>query len=296
MTRPNLFIVGAPKCGTTAWVQYLSSHPDIYFSPMKEPHYFNTDFPRYRWVKDRDSYLKLFEGAGAASVVGEASVQYLYSEAAAEEIARFNPEAKIIIFVRDQEDFLPSLHNQLVSNGDETVRDFRRAWQLSGSRDKDTIGSFCREPKFLDYKRCGEFTGQVERYFANFQPEQIRVLHFRDWTTDPRSIYLELLSFLGLGDDGRTEFPPVNTAYKRYVNWLTPHLRRPPRFVVEVTERLKRIAGIPSLGLIEAAARLNSRPGYVSRISDALRQEIRSYYEEDNASLKLYLWEAPKSD
>ena len=25
---PNLFIVGAPKCGTTAWVEYLRTHPE----------------------------------------------------------------------------------------------------------------------------------------------------------------------------------------------------------------------------------------------------------------------------
>ncbi len=43
--RPNFFIVGAPKCGTTAWVRYLEDHPDVYFSPSKEPHYFCTDFP-----------------------------------------------------------------------------------------------------------------------------------------------------------------------------------------------------------------------------------------------------------
>ena len=29
--KPNLFIVGAPKCGTTFLYQYLKKHPDIYF-------------------------------------------------------------------------------------------------------------------------------------------------------------------------------------------------------------------------------------------------------------------------
>ena len=48
--RPNLFIVGAPKCGTTAWVEYLRTHPDIFFPEIKEPHYFATDLPGMRWT------------------------------------------------------------------------------------------------------------------------------------------------------------------------------------------------------------------------------------------------------
>jgi hypothetical protein len=35
--KPNLFIVGAPKCGTTEWVHYLKSHLDICFPDRKEP-------------------------------------------------------------------------------------------------------------------------------------------------------------------------------------------------------------------------------------------------------------------
>src|SRR5690606_30582215 len=84
MTRPNLFIVGAPKCGTTAWVEYLSSHPEIFFCDPKEPHFFNTDIPNFRWVRSLDEYLKLFVRAGSKKVVGEASILYLYSQEAAE--------------------------------------------------------------------------------------------------------------------------------------------------------------------------------------------------------------------
>ena len=46
--RPNLFIIGAPKAGTSSLYDYLSGHPDIYMSPVKEPFYFATDFQRHR--------------------------------------------------------------------------------------------------------------------------------------------------------------------------------------------------------------------------------------------------------
>ena len=44
--KPNLFVVGAPKCGTTFLYQYLKKHPDIYFPNFKEPHYFGSDLKR----------------------------------------------------------------------------------------------------------------------------------------------------------------------------------------------------------------------------------------------------------
>ena len=278
---PNLFIVGAPKCGTTAWVEYLSSHPDVFFSTPKEPHHFNTDMPNYRWVKDEDSYLRLFEGASSPAI-GEASVFYLYSTSAARKISQFNPEAKIIILLREQERFLPSLHTQLATNGDETITNFARAWELSGKRDGTNAGGFCRDVRLLDYKAMGAFSGQVERYFEHFPPEQIRVLWFSDWTLNPRAAYLEILRLLELADDGRTEFPPVNEAQHARANWLTPLLRNPPRSVAASVGLVKRMMRRKTLGLGKSLSRLNRRGGYVGFVSEELREEIARFYEADN--------------
>ncbi|MEE9518630.1 MAG: sulfotransferase, partial [bacterium] len=48
MMKPNFFIVGAPKCGTTSMTEYLKQHPDIFIPEEKEPHYFGSDleYPR----------------------------------------------------------------------------------------------------------------------------------------------------------------------------------------------------------------------------------------------------------
>src|SRR5580700_10947295 len=67
--KPNFFIVGAPKAGTTSLYHYLDQHPDIYMSPMKEPCYFasemrpeNYELSRraeaYRMVDDVRDYLR----------------------------------------------------------------------------------------------------------------------------------------------------------------------------------------------------------------------------------------------
>ena len=46
LKKPNLFIIGAPKCGTTFLYYYLRQHPDIFFPSFKEPHFFGSDLNR----------------------------------------------------------------------------------------------------------------------------------------------------------------------------------------------------------------------------------------------------------
>ena len=41
--KPNVFLVGAPKAGTTSLARVLAAHPDFYMSPIKEPCHFCTD-------------------------------------------------------------------------------------------------------------------------------------------------------------------------------------------------------------------------------------------------------------
>jgi len=44
MKKPNLYIVGHPRTGTSSLHDYLNQHPDIFMTPIKEPNYFAKDF------------------------------------------------------------------------------------------------------------------------------------------------------------------------------------------------------------------------------------------------------------
>src|SRR5258706_10449866 len=110
INNPDFFIVGAPKCGTTAMNDYLGQHPDIYMAP-KELHYFGADLK----IKDKISesaYLQYFKNAGNKKILGEASVWYLFSGTAAKEIKNFSPDAKILIMLRNPVEVVYSLHSQ----------------------------------------------------------------------------------------------------------------------------------------------------------------------------------------
>jgi hypothetical protein len=286
--KPNLFIVGAPKCGTTAWVEYLRTHPAIFFPASKDDCYFGYDLPRFRLVNSEAEYAKLFAGSDDAKVVGEASAMYLFSTAAARAIRDFNPAAKILIFLREQEDFLPSLHNQFLQEFAEEIEDFELAWRLSGQRPPDTIPATCLEPRTLDYAAMGRFAEQVERYLETFPPEQICVLRFRDWVEDPRATYLQLLDFLGLEDDGRSAFPPVNPGTTYRSRALARLVTSPPAPLQRTWRSVKGLAGRPGAWLYRLARSVGLRAaaGYKSEIRPELREEIRRYYAEDNQRLE----------
>ena len=287
--KPNLFIVGAPKCGTTAWVEYLRSHPDIFFAKVKEPHHFSYDFPRWCKFPEREEYLALFKDSEDAPVVAEASVRYLYSKVAAREIHDFNPESKILIFLRDQEDYLPSQHNQLLYGRMESIEDFEQAWRLSGKRGAENIPSSCLEPSFLDYAAAGRFREQVERYFALFPAEQIRLFTFRDWIANPRATYLEILRFLSVKDDGRTDFPKVNVA-KHHKSKFLAVLTHPPVWLRQISSIVKRLTGKSHFQFGARILQINRGLGYQTTVDPALKQEIRRYYEAENLLLLPRIW------
>jgi len=283
---PNLFIVGAPKCGTTAWAEYLGSHPDVFFPKYKDQCFFALDLPNFRLTRTAADYASLFADSGEAKFIGEASAMYLFSEAAAGAIRDHNPAAKILIFLRDQEDFLPSLHNQFLREFAEEIEDFETAWRLSGRRPPDSIPSTCLEPRTLDYAAMGRFREQVERYLAAFPAKQIRVIRFRDWTAAPRKTYLEILRFLGVDDDGRTDFSPVNSGQTYRSRALARLIMRPPVLVRYVARLMRALPSGQRLYRAARAAGFRSELGYRSDIGPELRDEIRRYYADDNKRLE----------
>lgn len=279
--RPNFFIVGAPKCGTTAWVEYLSRHPEVYFNPLKETNFFATDFPRHRAVTSLESFLELYADAGPASVLGEGSPLHLRSEEAARNIKAFNPDAKILIMLREIGSFIPSLHNQKLVNGDETDPDLARVWAQSGPARRPPAS--CREPKLLDYKKAGAFADQVSRYLEAFGASQVRVAWMEDWRDNPGDFHRFLLDFLGLEHQGIDAYAPVNVA-RRYKSRLVAALLHDRR-VVKPAIRLLRRAGIGPLGIYTRVREANLTEGYHAPVPEELIAEIRAHYREDTERL-----------
>src|SRR5690349_1915683 len=120
-----IFIVGAPRSGTTSLSTWLKDHPHICFSYVKEPHFFSQFDLRthgnsaLRQRVERDYLDRYFPERGTGALLAEGSVSYLYVPEQMEPILRLWPDARFIIAVRDPMALLPSLHLRMLYNGDE---------------------------------------------------------------------------------------------------------------------------------------------------------------------------------
>ena len=200
MTSPNFFIIGAPKSGTTSLVHYLNEHPNVYIPSVKEIYFFNTDSPGKKIIQTFEQYLHLFKGAEKKhTAIGDASVMYLYSSEALVNIKKFDPNAKIIVMLRDPKRMVVSLHKQLIHALVEDEDDFKKAWYLQKSRSRGVaIPRLCRDPNWLQYSQLGCYSSYLEQVFNIFPSENIKVIIFDEFCKDIEKIYGETLEFLGL--------------------------------------------------------------------------------------------------
>ncbi|MGH8161759.1 MAG: sulfotransferase [Gammaproteobacteria bacterium] len=209
-SRPNLFIVGAPKCGTTSMYEYLRQHPRIFFPfdadidnymRIKEPNHFCPELVIHESdvIHDRDAYLALYRDAGDAVWRGDASTFYLVSEQAPLRILRFSPQARILIMLRPPFDFMHSYHSELLRYHHEDISDFYEAIEASEDRRLGRrIPPGCGVPRNLDYFAMCRFAPYVERYYDIFGRSAVKIVLLEDLAKSPIQTLRDVFMFLGV--------------------------------------------------------------------------------------------------
>lgn len=278
MVRPNFFIIGAPKCGTTAMSEYLRTHPSVFMSPQKEPHFFSTDVLRSNF-RTLEEYLGLFAEAGSEPVIAEASTSYIHSDEALGKLHGFNPEARLLVMLRRPTDLVYAYHGTALVTGEESEWNFERAWSLQLRRAAGESLPPGTLANCLRYRWIGSLGSQVAKVLETFPRERVHFILFEDFVRDTRSEYLRLLEFLGIPDDGRVDFAKANESSQFRFRTLA----RAPRYV--------RAAGGPyyrrvkkRLGLRWNLAGLIVKPfdrfNKVTRPRPPLRPEFRQHLDE----------------
>jgi hypothetical protein len=218
MNIPNFFVVGAAKAGTSSLSYYLRQHPEIYVSPIKEPHYFSEDIceadfkPEYRQsvaldlqdyfrksplsqkhiahIRGQAHYLALFREVGSEKAIGELSTGYLYSACAAENLFRFNPQAKIIIVLRQPVERAYSHY----------LMDLRGSWDLDSSFLSAIEQDFAEKEKGWGkthlYIELGLYSAQVRRYLDRFPENQVKIALYDDLVADSVGFMEGIYQFL----------------------------------------------------------------------------------------------------
>lgn len=274
MRKPNFFIIGAPKCGTTSLAAYLSDHPNVYMSSVKEPHFFNDDEGwRHRRVDGIQAYLSLFSGVHDQHVaVGEASTSYLFSQSAVPNIVKFNPRARFVVMLRNPIDMAYSLHAQLLWNGDENVRSFEEAWDLQGIRQKGQhVPRLSKIPQWLQYRDVCSLGEQVERLFDHVSREQVLIITQDELTESAQAVYEKTVDFLGLPMHRRQNFEVVNAG--KIPRW--PVMAAMIEKACLAKERFELVTGIRTrMGMLQSIATLNTRRERRPPLSTHLRAKL----------------------
>ena len=211
--KANFLIVGAPKCGTTAMWKYLNQHPDVFMSPRKDIHFFGRDLDFTKRTRfSPEEYAAFFSGC-QHSAIGEASVWYLYSKTAAQEIATYNPKMKIIIMVRDPIQLMYAHYTQLKLNGlgDEDIPTFEDALKAEPDRQKGLrIPKHNSIPSTLLYTQVARLSEQIQRYMDHFPRTQLHIIFQEDMKHNMPEIYAHTLDFLGVDKQFTTDFSRIN--------------------------------------------------------------------------------------
>jgi hypothetical protein len=300
--RPDFFVVGHAKCGTTALYEMLKTHPQIYMPALKETQFLSRG-PHRRSARQKraplrpqtlDAYLSLFEAAGAAQRAGDGSTEYLRTPTTARRIAELCPDARIIAAFREPVSFLRSLHLQLLEVNLESESDFRRALELEQPRREGRhIPHNCPWPAALQYSQHVRYADQLREYHECFGPEHVQVIVYDDFRAENERVVREVLRFLDVEDSAKIEpsraNPTVRVRSRRagaLVGALSvgqsPLARAAGSVLKAVTsQRLRRRA----LGTVKGIA-LDANPGLPD---NELVSELRSRFKREVVAISEYL-------
>ena len=215
---PNLFVVGAARCGTTSLHRYLAEHPEIFVPERKELSYFGVgdtgeDFggPDGALVSGKlprslSEYLSYFRGCTDEKIQVDVSPWYLYSSLAAERIRESCPKSKIIAILRNPIDRAYSHYRLMAKLGMEKHERFWDAVAAEQERKTQrwTFGWY--------YSEVGLYGKQLSRYFAHFAPEQIKIIFFEEFIRDTKSVMGDIYRFLGVREIHPDTYPIYNEA------------------------------------------------------------------------------------
>jgi hypothetical protein len=291
---PNFFIVGAAKAGTTSLYHYLKTHEELYFAPIKEPHYFSSDIKTSEFnsiykknieyipthffkreptdnlqnvfVRNNQHYLDLFKWVKNEKAVGECSTSYLYSKLAAENIHSFNPDSKIIIALRNPAERTFSHYLMAVRFG-FTQLPFRKALEKDISQKKKGWG---KSELFFELSL---YHDQIKRYLDLFSENQVKVILFDDFKKDSLKTINEICDFLEISQVSCIDKKKHNAA-------LMPKSKNLNRMLVNsgVKNKMSSILNEKTKDRLRQLFFQNSN---IPKLNKEDRKYLNSYFKDD---------------
>lgn len=206
--RPNLFLVGAQKSGTTSLALALDSHPDVFMSRVKEPGWLAFGERGFRFldghgrtcraaqwvVRSEAEYLSLFDDAPpTCRYRGEASTWYLSERGMPERLHEYNPDARIIAILRQPADRAYSAWVHARRDKEEPHEDFADALAAEADRPEPS--------HLLRYREMGRYVEPLRGYIERFGRDRVLILLYDDLREDFTAVFRRCCEFLQIDPD-----------------------------------------------------------------------------------------------
>lgn len=270
--KPNLFIIGFPKCGTTSISRFLMQHPQVFYAKCsQEPAFWHDDFSSYyRKYSELEKYLtECYKGSENFNIISESTPMYIYSNTAIDNILEFNPDSKFIVLLRPVAELLYSLHGLNLYYGIEKEHDFKKAWS------RPLINECKKDKNFiLNYKEMGMLGKYVTMLEKKVHPKKILYIQLDEIKKDPRSVTNDILKFLNITNHEDVQIPRANERRSWKYKWLK-HIA--PR-VIYLKKKLRINKKFGILNKIETQ-------GEKINMEKELVAEINEYFSEDSETL-----------
>lgn len=244
---PNLFILGAGKCGTTTLYDILGQHQDIHVSRIKEPSFFCSYF---QVVRDPISYFRLFESKARYRL--DASHVYFSNPETAPVLRALFPDARFVIILRHPKNRAYSLYRHMRrsvhADGQamEEIPDFAAALRAETERyASPEFFANCRHYfwNFM-YCRSSYYDEQLSRYLGLFDRAQFCVLTLADLAADPLAATYRIMEFLELDRSDLPRFTfPVSNADEPHANFSEESSSLMEETFAGLIDRTERLVG-----------------------------------------------------
>jgi hypothetical protein len=247
-TKADVLHIGYPKAASTFLVRFLETHPEVTvdeFELSKLLHQADRRFAiREKPFSHKVHVSKDENIAESVCVVGELKNwhRYVYVPGAwdqvkndvaidpgeaASRLHKVHSDAKVLIVIREQGDWLQSVYKFVMS-------------QLP--RNRRSFADYCTTPSGIVLLQAGHFDQTIRAYTDAFGSDRVRVMRFEDIGGAPKRFAAELCEFIGVAErplpqrrENETHaqiariqrfFPLIEGLPRNVKNALKPHAMR----------------------------------------------------------------------
>ena len=286
---PNLFLAGAPKCGTTSLAAWLGQHPEIFAPTVKEPILFATDLTQRDRPLPEELAQRHFTRWSNEKYALDGSTHYFYSRSAASEILTARPDARVYVLLRNPADAVHSMFHQLKFNGAETLDTLEQSLDMEEARSATLAPMRFGFPENLLYRRVFGYRENIGNMLRTIGRERLEVLLLDDLIDNPQAVVSSIFEKLALDPSiaSQIDYAPQNSAKRARLRLIHEIASYPPPWIGHFSRRL-----LPSetrSRFREWLKKMNMTKTQNPKLDDATRSRLNTMFEDDIAFVERFL-------